>query len=121
MATAKEDKEITRTPRSKADSSQANPRKSGKAATSSHPAQAAGKSTQQAINKSAWLTKATDELLKAYDPVELEASSTEVTSAAGFDLVCTYNWNLGKVPSIYVPGMCYNLHHENYIKMPITK
>ena len=74
----------------------------------SHRGQAVEQSKRKAaepIDKSAWLTKATGKLLKDFDPLKLGPSLTEVTSTAGFDLVCTYNWNQGKMPSIYVPGM----------------
>ena len=109
MATVKADNLDVTPTKPKDDSSKAGSTDIRKVATTT---QAAGNNTRKArkpAEKSAWLTKATGNLLKEFDPVALEAGSTEVTSSAGFDLVSTYNWNLGKVPSIYVPGMFHSL------------
>ncbi|MCJ1475563.1 hypothetical protein MMC13_004226 [Lambiella insularis] len=99
MASANGDKMTAETARSGAGTSTA-------ATTSSYPVQNPRKSSRKAAkpaDKTAWLTKGTGEMLKTFEQIELEASSSEVTSTAGFDLLCTYNWSLGKVPSIYVP------------------
>ena len=109
MATVKVDNLDVIPTKPKDNSSKASSTDTRKAATTT---QVAGNHTRKArkpTNKLAWLTKATGRLLKEFDPVVLEAGSTEVTSTTGFDLVSTYNWNLGKVPSIYVPGMFHSL------------
>ncbi len=49
--------------------------------------------------------KGTGPSIKVLLPDQFEAGETSVTSQTGFELLCTYNWALTKVPSIYVPGM----------------
>ena len=55
-------------------------------------------------NKFTWLTKGTGQLIKFIDPTQTKGSTTPISSSAGFELLCTYNWISTPAPSIYVPG-----------------
>lgn len=55
-------------------------------------------------NKFTWLTKGTGQLIKLIDPTQTKGITTPVSSGAGFELLCTYNWISTPTPSIYVPG-----------------
>src|SRR6266516_2631367 len=52
----------------------------------------------------AWLTKDTGRSIKTVASAQLQAGSTLVSSTAGFELLCTYNWVSTSAPTIYVPG-----------------
>ncbi|KAF2423194.1 hypothetical protein EJ08DRAFT_596344 [Tothia fuscella] len=54
--------------------------------------------------KEAWLLKGVGEKLKSLVAEDITGSSCEVSSAPGFDLLCTYNWAMLPAPTIYVPG-----------------
>ena len=45
------------------------------------------------------------DLLVQIDAADIEPDETEVSSADGFDVICTYNWSDSKTPILYVPGM----------------
>lgn len=55
-------------------------------------------------SKNSWMLSGTGKLLKTVTPSDLTASTTEVSSASGFELLCTYNWTSLPSPTIYVPG-----------------
>ncbi|ERF75695.1 hypothetical protein EPUS_01525 [Endocarpon pusillum Z07020] len=67
--------------------------------------------------QAAWLLKGTGQSIKVLLPDQFEAGETSVTSKTGFELLCTYNWALTKVPSIYVPGAPAQWTEQN---LPIT-
>ena len=64
------------------------------------------------------------DLIVQFDPADLEPDETEVSSADGFDVICTYNWSDSKTPILYVPGMSRltsNFHQPNGNKLRIVR
>jgi len=55
-------------------------------------------------NRLNWLTKNAGKSIATIDSGQLQASTTPVSSSAGFELLCTYNWVSTAVPTIFVPG-----------------
>jgi hypothetical protein len=51
-----------------------------------------------------WLLNGTGKLLKSVVSSTLTVSPIGVSSAAGFDFLCSYNWTPLSFPTIYVPG-----------------
>ena len=55
-------------------------------------------------NKFNWLTRDTGKSITIIESSQLDAGTTPVSSSAGFELVCSYNWVSTTSPTIYVPG-----------------
>jgi hypothetical protein len=61
-------------------------------------------------NKDAWMTRGVARQLGTIDFARIQAATTPVTSGAGFELLCSYNWSPQPNPTIYVPGKHNPVH-----------
>ncbi|KAL6711046.1 hypothetical protein ACN47E_006921 [Coniothyrium glycines] len=66
-------------------------------------AKIAPKKPSTAASKTAWMTKDTDRVLQTIQHDSLQPHDSSISSVGGFDVLCTYNWQIdGK--AICVPG-----------------
>jgi hypothetical protein len=63
------------------------------------------------------LTNGTGRSLNTIELAQLRAGSAPVSSSAGFELLCTYNWVSTPSPTIYVPG---SPARWNPVTFPVT-